>query len=143
MNNVFLVVRQRCQAGIGMVTAIFLLVVMSAIGVAMFTLFNVQQATSSLDELGARAYQAARAGVEWGVYQQLRNNSCVASTTFALPATSALSGFSVTVKCTQYGSDPVTRWVLNANACNMPGPAGCPNPGNHPDYVERELEVEL
>lgn len=143
MNRFLSLARRGRQAGVGLVTAIFLLVVMSAIGVAMFTLFNVQQASTALDELGARAYQAARAGVEWGVYQQLRNNSCVASTTFALPAASALAGFSVTVRCTTYGAAPVARWVINATACNMPGAGGCPNPGNSPDYVERQLEVEI
>ena len=48
------------EAGAGLVTAIFLLVVLAGLGVAAVTLFNAQQASSSLDQEGAKAYQAAR-----------------------------------------------------------------------------------
>ena len=70
--------KRRRQAGVGLVTAIFLLVVLAGLGVAMVGLFNAQQTSSNLDLQGARAYQAARAGLEWGLFQQMRNNSCSA-----------------------------------------------------------------
>lgn len=138
------------QRGMGLVTAIFLLVVLSALGVAMLTLFSTQQATSSLDELGARAYQAARAGVEWGVFQQMQKKTC-ASSTFAMPATTntTLSGFTVTVTCTPIGGgsdDPLQRYVISASACNIPDASTntCPNSGTTArDYVARQIEVEL
>jgi hypothetical protein len=94
------------QGGFSLVTAIFLLVVLSALGAATLTIFAVHQNSSALDVQGARAYQAARAGMEWGVYQQLRNGSCVASSSFQLPANTTLSSFWVTVACT-YTRDPV------------------------------------
>lgn len=130
--------------GVGLITAVFLVVVLAGLGVAIMTLFASQQAASSLDELGSRAYQAARAGVEWGVYQQLRNNQCNGPTTFAFPSSAtSLSGFSVTVKCTVSDSALVPRWIITAYACNQPGANGCPNPSNSPDYVARQLEVVL
>ena len=133
------------SAGFGLVTAIFLLVVLAALGVAMVTVFTAQQQSSSLDVQGARAYQAARAGLEWGVFQQLRNGSCAATSSFALPAGSQLSGFTVTVTCRASGAGPLTRRVLEATACNAPGAGGaCPNGAtNSPDYVQRKVEVEL
>ncbi|MDP3669831.1 MAG: hypothetical protein Q8R69_09130 [Telluria sp.] len=83
-----------------LVTAIFLVVVLSALGVAMVGLLTRQQASSSMDERGARAYQAARAGIEWGLFQQLRLNSCQPSIQLAMPATApTLAGFAVTVAC--------------------------------------------
>ncbi|MFL6675348.1 MAG: agglutinin biogenesis protein MshP [Massilia sp.] len=145
------VLARRRSAGVGLVTAIFLLVVMAGLGVAMVTIFTSQQQSSSLDEQGARGYQAARAGIEWGLFQRLRNGWCTGldagartSTSFRLPATSALSGFTVSVTCSAYGSGTVKRWVIKASACNQPDATNtCAIPTNSPDYVKREVEVEL
>jgi MSHA biogenesis protein MshP len=136
--------RRRC-AGVGLVTALFLLVVLAGLAVAMVTLFNSQQQAASLDEQGSRAYQAARAGIEWGLFQQLRAGSCADSATFALPSDSVLSGFVVTVTCKASGTDPLTRHVFEATACNLPGSDGkCPNTAtNSSDYVQRKVEAEI
>jgi len=139
----------RRSAGVGLVTAIFLLVVLSALAVAMVAISGAQQATSALDVQGARAYQAARAGIEWGLFQKLRNGACQPSTSFAMPAASSLNGFMVTVTCTAIaapatGAPALVRHVLNATACNLQ-PAGgtCPNPSNNPDYVERQIVATI
>ena len=137
---------KRRSAGIGLVTAIFLLVVLAGLGVAMVTIFTSQQQSSSLDVQGARAYQAARAGIEWGLFQQLRKDWCKDDSkteSFPLPATSSLSAFTVTVQCTMVAG-PVKRWVIVATACNQSGAGGsCPNRSNNPDYVERQVEVQI
>jgi len=57
------VVRQR---GFSVIAAIFLLVVLAALGAFMLTFSTVQQTTGTQDLQGARGYQAARSGVEWG-----------------------------------------------------------------------------
>jgi MSHA biogenesis protein MshP len=134
---------RRRSAGVGLVTAIFLLVVLAGLGVAMVSLFTSQQQASALDVQGARAYQAARAGIEWGLFRKLRNNSCVASTSFALPPASSLSGFAVTVTCRTVGSGAVARWVIEATACNLPEPDATCKPSNNPDFVQRRLEVGI
>lgn len=61
------------QRGFAMVTAVFILVVLAALGAFILTVSSTQQAGSALDIQGARAYQAARAGIEWGVFQVTRN----------------------------------------------------------------------
>jgi MSHA biogenesis protein MshP len=138
--------------GIGLVTAIFLLVILAGLGVALLAISTAGQRAAALDVQGARAYQAARAGIEWGLYQNLRtaNRRCDASYTFALPAASSLNGFIVTVTCTRIRDltpdDPAAldRWVIAATACNLQGAGGsCPNPSNDPDYVQRRIEVKL
>jgi Tfp pilus assembly protein PilX len=58
----------RRQQGFSLVTAIFLLVVLAGLGAVMATFFTNQQQSSALDVMGSRAYQAARAGIEWAVY---------------------------------------------------------------------------
>lgn len=146
--------RLRRSAGVGIVTAIFLLVVLAGMGVAAVRIFNAQQAGSSLDLDGARAYQAARAGVEWGLFQQLRNNSCIGGTgtTFAMPLDSTLANFTVTVTCTvvpgladSTGNAAATMgWRIVAVACNQPVGGRCgDDTGNSPDFVRRRLEVQV
>lgn len=145
----------RRQAGVGLVTAIFLLVVLAGLAVAMVALGTSQQAGSALDVQGARAYQAARAGIEWGLYQNLRTpgRQCLASSSFALPASSTLRGFVVTVSCTSTpapasapsaNAPALVRYVISATACNLqPANGSCPNPSNNPDYVERQIVVTI
>lgn len=131
------------QRGVGIVTAIFLVVVLAALGVAMVSVYTAQQASSALDVLGTRAYLAARAGAEWGIYRQRIDNSCVPSTTFALPAGTTLSDFSVTVRCTSLTEHGITRFRIVATACNRPGGSGCPNASNDPEYVARVIDVRF
>lgn len=139
------------SAGVGLVTAIFLLVVLAGLGTAMVTVFTAQQASSMLDEQGARAYQAARAGIEWGLYMQMQaggcpglNASAESTTSFPLPANTSLNGFVVTVTCTRIGAagDPLARFVIKATACR-PSTGACPSFSNNPDYVQRVVEVEI
>ena len=143
----------RRQAGVGLVTAIFLLVVLAGLGVAAVTLFNAQQASSSLDQEGAKAYQAARAGIEWGLYEQLRHERCAAGTSFGFPDTSVLTSFRVTVKCQSIEGLPdeegvpvesTRRWRISAVACNQPVQGACGEQAStSADYVQRRLEVEI
>ena len=133
---------RKFQKGLSLVTAIFLLVVLAGLAAVMMTFFNVQQQTSSMDVMGTRAYQAARAGIEWASYQVLQNSgACSASTT--LPALGGtLSGFTVTVTCnsTTYSdmstaTNSVTIYSISSTATQ--GVAG------QPDYVEREVSATL
>ncbi|MDO8291698.1 MAG: hypothetical protein Q7T29_02330 [Gallionella sp.] len=129
------------QRGFSLVSAIFLLVVIAALGAFAVTLSTTQQQSSALDVLGARAYQAARTGIEWGAYQILRNGgACAAATT--LPAgtlAGTLSGFDVTVNCvstahTEAGL-PVTIYQLTSTATQ--GVIASPS------YVERQMTVTI
>lgn len=138
------ILRMRRQAGVGIVTAIFLLVVLAGLGVAMVGIHTSQQGSANVDLLGAQAYQAARAGLEWGIFQRRRNNACAAKSTVAMPAGTTLSGFTVYVSCTAQGAGDLTRYVIRSDACNMPDTAGatCP-PMNNGESVRRTLEAEL
>ncbi len=131
------------QRGFSIVTAIFLIVVLAALGAFAVSMFRVQQSSSVFDELGARGYQAAQSGIEWGAWQVLRNGgACAASTSLALPGSLAL--FTVTVGCTSTAhteaGNPVTIYQLTATACNQPAAGACPNPAPGVDYVERQVQ---
>ena len=56
-------------------TAIFLLVVLSLLGAFIVSVTGLQQSSQQLDVQGVRAYQAARAGIEWGAWQVLDPNN--------------------------------------------------------------------
>lgn len=133
--------------GVTIVSAIFILVVLAALGAFIVSVSTSQQIGSALDVQGVRAYQSARAGIEWGLYQQLRNASCAGATSFTPPATT-LSGFTVTVACADTAdgsSTPVIHgFVVQSTACNQPNAAEprCPNITNpNGFYIERRMEV--
>lgn len=133
--------------GFALVSAIFLVVVLSALAAFVVQISTQQQVGAAADIQGVRAYQAARAGVEWGLFQQLRNPPCAATTSFALAG--GLSGFTVTVLCQgsasndEDGTTLVFRRIV-ATACNQPAgaaPGSCPNLAPGANYVERQLAV--
>ncbi len=90
------------QSGFSLISAIFLLVVIAALGLFTVTISTTQQHSSAMDVLGSRAYQAAKAGIEWGVYQltvPAVPATCATLTQPIMPADTQLSLFTVTVVC--------------------------------------------
>lgn len=136
------------QRGFSLVSAIFLLVVLAVLGVAIVSISTTQHTSSALDLQGARAYQAARAGIEWGVFQQTGGGPCFAQSSFVPPAPT-LSAFTVTVSCTSPAPDPnapaVTSYEIVSTACTQPDAAtnNCPGTAGGTYYVERQLRVKL
>ena len=143
----------RRQRGFTLVSALFLLVVLAALGAALSRLTVRQHLGSAAELANARAHQSARAGLEWAAFQVLRNPAppaaapaCFATTSFSL---AGLPDFTVTLTCTRTpGSGPVADgdsalafFALVANACNSPAAGACPNPASAPPltYVERQL----
>ncbi len=128
--------------GFALILALFLIVSLAAIGAYLLTVSNVQVQAAVMDEQGARAYQAARTGIEWGAYQVLRNANCP-TTGFALSGN--LAGFRVNVACTSYGVEtegagPVTAYRITATGCN--DAAACPGTVTS-TYVERQLQLTV
>ncbi len=138
--------RSRTHArGFALPTAIFLLVVLAALGGYMVSLSRSSQISSALDIQGARASQAARAGIEWAAWQvidpqtlQPAPTPCPASpTNLVLDAT--LAGFRVTVECARTlevdGADPVAIYQITSTASTgVPGEL---------DYVERRIQASF
>jgi MSHA biogenesis protein MshP len=131
------------QAGVGLVTAIFLLIVLAGLGVAMVSLFTSQQASADLDLQGARAYQAARAGIEWGVYRRMHDKVCDPETTLSMADAGSLSGFTVIVTCKRPTSGDMAPTMIVSVACNIRDDQGKCEPVNNAGSVRRRLEVQL
>jgi MSHA biogenesis protein MshP len=124
------------QRGFAMVSAIFLMVVLALLGGLMLSLSNSQQISSVRDLLGTRAYYAARAGIEWGAFQALQNNSC--SGAAALPGAVAATGFSVQVACVASG--PYNEAGVNVTLYQITATASAGTLGAH-DHAERQLQA--
>jgi len=75
--------RRSLQSGVTIVSAIFILVVLAALGAFIVTVSTSQQIGSALDVQGSRAYQAARSGIEWGVYQTQASPNAAAPYNFS------------------------------------------------------------
>ena len=104
----------RKQVGFSIVMAIFILVVLSLLGSYMVKLSGVQHATSTFAIQGARTYQAARAGIEWGIYK-VTQGSCVGTTTISTSGDylSGFDGYTIVVTCTK--SVAYNEGDLNSN----------------------------
>jgi MSHA biogenesis protein MshP len=136
---------KKLQTGFSIVSAIFLLVVLAFLGAAMVTFSTNQQQSAAMDVMGARAYQAARAGVEWGAYQVLIIGpaACVADTplpvgTFA----GTLGGFAVDVTCVPAVTGEVSTATGTVTVYNLISTATLGAPGS-PDFVERVIQVSI
>ena len=128
----------QAQRGFAIVAAIFLLVVLSALGAFMLTFSTVQHITSAQDVQGTRAYQAARTGIEWGAYQVLISSSCPLSTSLMAGGTQA--GFSIVVQCNSFPST-----TEGGNTVNMYQIISTASQGtvSSATYVERQLQATI
>ena len=137
--------------GFSLISAIFLLVVVTLLGAYVATLSSSQHIAEALDVEGARAYQAARAGVDWGAWQILQapaggfRTSCDGAT-YAAPFSQplaglagTLSGFAVQVQC---GSAATTEAGTNVRVYRVTVTASKGNLGSL-FYVERQLQAIL
>ena len=157
--------------GFALVSAIFILVVLAALGAFILNISTNQQIGSVLDVQGVRAYQAARAGIEWGLYEvqstpayhfsygtpavavgsaDPNSRACPASPTSFVPAAPSMAAFVVTVTCvrTADGSGGPAVYEIVSTACSQPNApwgaatAACPNiTSPGPLYIERRLSV--
>ena len=127
------------QAGFTLVTALFLLVVVALLSVYMISLRSVQQQTLVYGVQGARAMQAARTGIEWGIYRSLTDNACPTTEfNFTLPD-ATLSAFTITVTCT---STAHTEGTTTINTFQLRAVAETNTYGSL-DYVSRQLEASV
>jgi MSHA biogenesis protein MshP len=137
-----------------LITAIFLLVVLAALGALMVSISSVQHTESALDLEGSRAYHAARSGLEYGAFQATTAGcpgpaGTTTTTNVALQPVANFDAFStVTVSCTNQGAhneagNSQTLYLIVANVCNQPAAGACPNPAPGANYVERELQQSV
>lgn len=128
--------------GFALVSAIALLVVLAVLGAYLGRIATSSQIGSAQDIQSARAYQAARAGLEWGLYQVLDPGNALGMTLPSCPsaATLTIDGFSVAVSCNSYGPynegtrSSVVFSLVSTSSAGAAGSAG---------YVERQVRASV
>ncbi len=136
----------RKARGFALPAAIFILVVLAALGTFAASLSSLQHSGLAIDVQGVRAYQGARAGLEWGLYQTLQTASSACGSTGSEVAVSAttMADVTITVRCTQVAvEDGQTIFSIDAWACNRPAASSpkCPGDATVDGYVERKLSA--
>ena len=123
--------------GSALITALFLVIVLAALGAAMTSLSIVQQDTATKAVLAARVYYGAKAGLEWGIQAAIATSACAASSGAFTPAGSGFTGVSVTVTCasSQHGGAALSTYYLTSIATT--GTLGTLS------YAERRMEATV
>ncbi|RRJ83122.1 hypothetical protein D0544_14895 [Aestuariirhabdus litorea] len=115
----------------------FLVIVVALAITFMARLMGVQAATTDMGLLSARAFQAARAGIEFQAHRVLGANSC-SNANLALTA-AGLNGFSVQSRCILQGTfQEGTRQV---RVYRIVSEASYGSYTSSPDYVYRQIEA--
>ena len=127
----------RRQQGFALIAAIFLIVVLALLGMFIVRISAVQNQTVNIALLGARAFEAARTGIEWGAFQAIDSAAC---TTTTLNLTEGgLDGFDVDVTCTS-STHTETGNTYNVYIIDVEAIAGS---YGTPDYVSRRMQATV
>jgi len=134
----------RKQNGFGLVAAMFLIIVIAGAIAAMWRMSVTQATTNNLSLQQARAYQAARAGLEWGIWHFI-NDDCPVST---LVDIDKFKEFQVIVKCpNEFSEKREYKEVLESESPRIviqriTATAQYSN-ASSPDYVYRSVAAEV
>ncbi|MDP1527277.1 MAG: hypothetical protein Q8M20_15840 [Rhodocyclaceae bacterium] len=137
--------RPQRPRGFAIASAIFILVVLAALAAFIVSVTATQSLTFAQDIQGARAYQAARAGAEWGIARWLGNTPSLPANcpdTIPTGATGTLnfaepgpSGFTTTVRTALTTTAGVRFCTIEATAVATGATVGSHN------YVERQVRA--
>ena len=142
--------------GFALFAAIAILVILAALGAFVVSVTGLGSQSVSLDLLGTRALNAARAGVQWNMYliqnpENTNPSSGPFNARYSCPGTATdlnfggvLSDFTVSVTCTTTTATESGNalWVYQivAVSCNFPTGGACPNGAStSASYVERQI----
>lgn len=126
------------QRGVSLISGIFLMLLMAVLAAAMVSVVSTAHLDMAADVGGAQAYQAARAGAEWGLFQLDPNGAASGLPNCFPDSTPPVPGHGVSVKCastdyTEGGRNiRIYRITSTARALNVRLPG-----------IEREVQVTV
>lgn len=140
------ILRLSRHSGFSLVSAIFLLVVIAALGTFAVTLSTTQNQSQTMDVMGSRGYQAALAGVEWAAFNVAQQPlsasaawaSCTAGQSVSVPSIAAFSPVTVNCSATSAVEATTTIWLYDVSAVAATG--GAPGDAN---YIEQVATAKL
>ena len=125
------------MSGFTLVSAIFIVVILSLVGTYMVSISALTRASSSLNIQGIKAYYAAKSGLEWAKAQVTRGGfNCPAINPTVLSLSQGgFSNFSVIINCR---SNTFTEAGISYKIFELSS-AGQFNTNNSSDYAARIL----
>ena len=126
--------------------AIFLLVVLGGLAGWMVQLTQATHAQDALAIESERAYRAAEAGLEAGVYAARASGASCGSIAQSINFTGQLARFTVSVSCEDSTANEagttINFFEITSIACNQPDSGVCPNATpTLAEYAERQLRA--
>ena len=137
------------QGGFTIALSLFVLVAMSAMGIAIWKSFVYSQEEMALDAMQNQAYQAAKAGAEIGVYRSLRGDgACPATKSLSFVLTQgslpALPAWRIEAYCHRETSNengqPILSDTWTSVSCNA---SSCSPSSASGSYVSRTVTVQV
>lgn len=128
------------QHGFTLVSALFLIVVLAALGIAIAEFSAVQRQTVNLSLKQTQAYFAAKSGLEYAFSYATSNPTAGCTSATLTPGSNQLTGMTISVACgsssthTENGS---TFYVYTYTSVASYGTYG------QPDYVSRTLTATV
>jgi MSHA biogenesis protein MshP len=123
------------QAGVSVVTAIFLVVILALMGVGMVSLISTSQQSISQEFTSAKAYMAGRSCLQWGMYQAVYTAAPSNNTTTFNNANSGLVSTRCTTAIDTVSNDGLTFFNITATA-SIGGV-------QDPEYSRRQLQIQF
>lgn len=129
-----------------MITVIGVLAVLAVLGVSLVVIATTQHFGAALDLQGVRAYHAARSGLDWALFQVLRDGrSCADIGGRTLSFGDNLTGFHARIQCNSSthaeAGASITMFDIQSTACNE---TTCPwGPAPPAAYVERQVRATV
>ena len=127
------------QRGFSIVAAIFILVVLAALAGFIVAVTTTQNLSFAQDVQGARAYQAARAGIDYAATRYVASPTSANCGAYSVSlAGTPLAEFSVAITSSAVGSGPGYAFCTFTSRASTTGIAV-----GSPAYVEREIRAVI
>jgi MSHA biogenesis protein MshP len=137
----------RRPGGFAIIPVIAVLAMLAVLGVSLVMISTTQHVGAVLDLQGVRAYHAARGGLEWALFQVLRDGrDCAQIGGRTIDFAGNLAGFHATVQCSSSvhaeAGVNVTMFEITSTGCTE---AACPTAAVPPPatYADRQLRVTV
>jgi len=124
--------RIRAQSGFAIAAAIFLIVVLALLAAGMVQIASTSHSSLSQEYTSARAYLAARSGLQWGMYQAIYGGNGNATITFS---SGALADTQAGVNSSNTTIDGDTFYIIDVN--------GSYGSNNDAEYSRRRLRLRF
>lgn len=121
----------KAQSGSALVIAIFIIIVLSALGAALINMLDSSQEGVAYEVLGTRAYTAAQSGLQWQLAQVFplssaaiacKSQADINSITPNFSASKGLAQCKVNVSCGDFTHDGVRYYTIESSAeCTIDG----------------------